>query len=326
MSAGTPDGTVLPNAVPAGTPAPKQPRTVEAMGVSKWYGDKVAVSDLSFAVGPGVTALLGPNGAGKSTLLKLLTGQLVPSRGEVRVLGQAVRGNPALYRHIGLVPEQDNMYPFLTALEFVELAAKLHEMPKPRDAAREALSTVDMLDSMNRRIGGYSKGMRQRVKVAQALVHDPQVLFLDEPMTGADPRQRLVLMDVFSRLGEMGRTVFISSHILDEVERVGSNVLVMVDGKLAAEGNFHAIRALMADRPLKVHVTCTETRALAAKVVLFPNTRSVQVDGDLLLVETNAIVEFYHALPLAAQQVRSRLTNIEGLDEDLESVFRYLVD
>jgi ABC-2 type transport system ATP-binding protein len=301
------------------------PTTIEVLSVSKWFGEKVAVSDVSFAIGPGVTALLGPNGAGKSTLLKLLTGQLRPSRGEVRVLGQPVRNSLALYRQVGLVPEHDSLYPFLTGLEFVELAARLHHLAKPREKALEALRTVEMLDAKDRKLSGFSKGMRQRVKIAQALVNDPQVLFLDEPLTGTDPRQRLVLMELFARFGEAGRTVLVSSHILNEVERIGSNILVIANGKLAAEGNFHAIRNLMNDRPTKVSITSTQARALAARLVQLASTRSIRFEGDILTIETSATAEFHRVLPLAAQQSGARLTSIEGLDEDLESVFRYLV-
>jgi len=308
-----------------GRPGPGVPATIEVEGVSKWYGDKVAVSDLTFALGPGVTALLGPNGAGKSTTLKMLTGQLRPSRGAVRVLGQPVMDNPPLYRRIGLVPEQEGLYPFLTGREFVELAAQLHRLPRPRQAAEEALHTVEMLDAADRRLGGYSKGMRQRVKIAQALVHDPDVLMLDEPLTGADPRQRLALMETFTRLGAAGKTVLISSHILYEVERMGSNVLVIVNGKLAAEGDFHAIRALMDDRPRRVRVTCSDPRAVAARLVALPGTLSVSVESDALVAETAAPLEFHHAVSRAAQGAEARLYGIEGLDEDLESVFRYLV-
>lgn len=299
--------------------------TIEVSGVSKWYGDKVAVSDLTFTVGPGVTALLGPNGAGKSTTLKMLTGQLRPSQGTVRVLGRPVIDNPSLYRQIGLVPEQEELYPFLSALQFVELAAKLQRMPRPREAARAALQTVDLLDAQHRKLGGFSKGMRQRVKIAQALVHDPMVLFLDEPLTGADPRQRLALMEVFEKLGAEGRTVLISSHILTEVERMGTNVLVIARGKLAAEGNFHQIRALMLDHPRRVRVRGSDCRALAAALIRLPGTRSLEIDEDSLIVETTAALDFYHALPGAARETGVRLNEISGLDEDLESVFRYLV-
>jgi len=299
--------------------------TIEVEGVSKWYGDKVAVSDLSFTVGPGVTALLGPNGAGKSTTLKMLTGQLRPSQGRVRVLGRPVIDNPSLYRRIGLVPEQEELYPFLSGREFVELAARLHRLPRPRAAARAALATVDLLDAQDRKLRGYSKGMRQRVKIAQALVHDPEILFLDEPLTGADPRQRLALMEVFERMGGAGRTVLISSHILSEVERMGVTVLVIARGKLAAEGDFHQIRALMDEHPRRVRVQSTNSRVLAAALVGMAGTRGLEIDGETLVVETTAALELYHALPRAAQQGGIRLQEITGLDDDLESVFRYLV-
>lgn len=299
--------------------------TIEVAGVSKWYGDKVAVSDLSFVLGPGVTALLGPNGAGKSTTLKMLAGLLHPSRGRVRVLGQRVADNPPLYRRIGIVPEQEGLYSFLTAREFVELAARLNRLPRPRDAAIAALRTVDLLDAADRKLGGFSKGMRQRVKVAQALVHDPDVLFLDEPLTGTDPRQRLAMMAFFTALGAAGKTVLISSHILYEVERMGSNVLVLINGKLAAQGDFHAIRALMDDRPRRVRISCADPRAVAAHLVALPGARSVEVQQESLVVETTAPLEFHRAVPQAAQRAGTRLFGIEGLDEDLESVFRYLV-
>src|SRR5579885_3644788 len=254
-----------------------RPATIVMENVSKWYGDKVAVSDLTFALGPGVTALLGPNGAGKSTTLKLLTGLLRPSKGQVRVLGQQVVDNPKLYRKIGLVPEQESLYPFLSIREFVELAARLHHMPNPREAARAALRVVELDDVENRPLGNCSKGMKQRAKIAQALVHDPEILILDEPLTGADPRQRLSMMEVYTRLGQTGKTVLISSHILYEVERMGSNVLVIVNGKLAAEGDFHAIRALMDDRPRRVRVTCSDPRAVAARLVALSGTLSFSV-------------------------------------------------
>jgi ABC-2 type transport system ATP-binding protein len=323
-----------PNAQPApvsrqsgfsGTLPDGRPATVEVQNVSKWYGDKVAVSDLSFALGPGVTALLGPNGAGKSTTIKLLTGLLRPSRGQVRVLGQSVVNNPKLYRRIGLVPEQEGLYPFLSIREFVELAARLHRLPNVREATGEALRIVELADVADRPLGQCSKGMRQRAKIAQGLVNDPEILILDEPLSGADPRQRLSMMEVFTRLGDSGKTVLISSHILYEVERMGSNVLVMVNGKLAAEGDFHAIRALMDDRPRRVRVTCSDPRTISAALVSLPGTRSIHVEEGAVIVETAAPLEFHLAVPQAAQSAKAHLYAIEGLDEDLESVFRYLV-
>jgi ABC-2 type transport system ATP-binding protein len=309
----------------SGTLPDRQPATVEVQNVSKWYGDKVAVSDLSFTLGPGVTALLGPNGAGKSTTIKLLTGLLRPSRGQVRVLAQTVVNNPKLYRRIGLVPEQEGLYPFLSIRQFVELAARLHRMPNVREAAGEALRIVELVDVADRLLGQCSKGMRQRAKIAQGLVNDPEILILDEPLSGADPRQRLAMMEVFTRLGDSGKTVLISSHILYEVERIGSNVLVMVNGKLAAEGDFHAIRALMDDRPRRVRVTCSDPRTVSAVLISLPGTRSIHVEEGAVVVETAAPLEFHLAVPQAAQSAGAHLYAIEGLDEDLESVFRYLV-
>lgn len=300
--------------------------TIEVQNVSKWYGDKVAVSDLSFALGPGVTALLGPNGAGKSTTIKLLTGLLRPSRGQVRVLGQSVVNNPQLYRRIGLVPEHEGLYLFLSVRQFVELSARLYRLPNVREAAEAALRTVELLDVADRPLGHCSKGMRQRAKIAQGLVHDPEILILDEPLSGADPRQRLAMMEVFTRLGESGKTVLISSHILYEVERMGSNVLVMVNGKLAAEGDFHAIRALMDDRPRRVRVTCSDPRAVSAFLISLPGTRSINVEEGAAIIETAAPLEFHLAVPQAAQSAGAHLYGIESLDEDLESVFRYLVN
>ncbi len=227
---------------------------------------------------------------------------------------------------MGLVPEQEGLYPFLSVLEFVELAARLHHLPNPREAARAALSMVELSEVEKRSLGQCSKGMRQRAKIAQGLVHDPEVLILDEPLSGADPRQRLAMMEVFTRLGEAGKTILISSHILYEVERMGSNVLVMVNGKLAAEGDFHAIRALMDDRPRRVRVTCSDPRTVSAFLVTLPGTRSVHVEEGSVIVETAAPLEFYLAVPQAAQSAGAHLFGIEGLDEDLESVFRYLVN
>jgi ABC-2 type transport system ATP-binding protein len=305
-----------------------RPVTIEVKDVSKWYGDKVAVSDLSFSLGPGVTALLGSNGAGKTTTLKMLTGLLRPSKGNVWVLGQPVSADPSLYRRIGVVPEHEGLYPFLSALEFVELSARLYHLQSPREAARSALQAVELLDAADRKLGAFSKGMRQRVKIAQALVHDPEVLFLDEPLSGADPRQRISMMEMLTHMGASGKTILISSHILYEVERMGSNVLVIVHGKLAAEGDFHSIRALMDDRPRRVRVLCSDARALAQALVALSGTRSVQVEDDgssALVAETSAPLEFHQAIPSMAQAAQVRVFGIEGLDEDLESVFRYLM-
>ncbi|MEX2658121.1 MAG: ABC transporter ATP-binding protein [Acidimicrobiales bacterium] len=307
---------------------------IEVTGASKWFGDVVAVSDVTFAVEQGVTALLGPNGAGKSTLLRLLCGLTTPSQGTVRVLGTDPRGTPELYRRIGLVPQQEAVFERLTALRFVTLAAELHQVPGPGAAAAHALGVVDLDPADRRPVSTYSKGMRQRVKVAQALVHEPEVVILDEPLEGLDPRQRLHLIELFRSLGGEGRCVLVSSHVLDEVERFGSRVLVMAQGRLAAEGDFHDIRALMDDRPHRLRVRTDAPHALAGALVASGAAVAVRVTGPLpdavdgsgeILVDTVDVVAFRSIVAGAAQETGARLLELVPLDEDLESVFRYLV-
>jgi ABC-2 type transport system ATP-binding protein len=294
--------------------------------VSKWFGEKVALSDVTFTVGPGVTALLGPNGAGKSTVLKLLTGQLRTSGGAVSVLGESPTNNVALYRRIGLVPEQESVYGFLTLRQFVELAARLQGLRDVRGAAERAIEHVGLTESANRLVEQFSKGMRQRAKIAQALVHEPEVLILDEPLTGADPRQRVELIDLFDRMAAGGATVLVSSHVLNEVERMGSNVLVLVDGKLAAEGDFRRIRDLMNEHPRRMRLRCERPRDVAAKLLLQAGTLEVRVGDDGVDLETADLRGFAVAAPRAAREAGARLYAIESLDEGLESVFRYLVE
>ncbi len=299
---------------------------IEVVNASKWFGDVVAVSDVSFDVGPGVTALLGPNGAGKSTLLRLLCGLTTPSQGTVRVLDTDPRGTPALYRRIGLVPQQEAVFEQLTALRFVTLAAELHGLDAPGDAATVALRVVDLDPADTRPVSTYSKGMRQRVKVAQALVHEPEVVILDEPLEGLDPRQRLHLIELFRTLGAEGRCVLVSSHVLDEVERFGSRVLVMAQGRLAAEGDFHDIRTLMDDRPHRLRLRTDKPHALAGALVASGAAIAVRLEGpDDVLVDTVDVVAFRTTVALAAQQAGARLLELVPLDDDLESVFRYLV-
>jgi ABC-2 type transport system ATP-binding protein len=308
---------------------------IQVVGVSRWFGDVVAVSDVSFDVGPGVTALLGPNGAGKSTLLRLLCGLTTPSQGTVRVLGANPRGDPALYRRIGLVPQQEAVFERLTGLAFVALAAELHALPTPDVAAAGALRLVDLDPADGRPLSTYSKGMRQRVKVAQALVHEPEVVVLDEPLEGLDPRQRLHLIELFRALGAEGRCVLVSSHVLDEVERFGSRVLVMAQGRLAAEGDFHDIRELMDDRPHRLRLRTDRPHALAGALVASGAATAVRLEvqdpqgdgaaGAGVLVDTVDVGAFRATVASAAQQAGARLLELTPLDDDLESVFRYLV-
>ena len=302
-----------------------EPRVV-ADGVSKWFGALVAVSDVSFDVGPGVTALLGPNGAGKSTMFRMLTGLARPSKGSISVLGRDPRADPGVTRLIGLVPQQESVFEPLTAHEFVTLAARLHGLTDPAVAAASALQAVDLDPSDKRRLPAYSKGMRQRVKVAQAIVHDPAVLVLDEPLTGLDPRQRADLVGLFRRLGSDGRCVIVSSHVLDEVERLGSQVLVMSQGRLAAAGDFRELRALMDDRPMRVRVRTDRPRQLAGALLEAGTAVGARLDGDdLVELDTTDARALAHALAPVARDRHARLFEVLPLDADLEGVFRYVV-
>jgi ABC-2 type transport system ATP-binding protein len=298
---------------------------------SKWFGDVVAVSEVSFAIGAGVTALLGPNGAGKSTLLRMLSGLTPPDRGTVRILGADPRTDLAVRGRMALVPQQETMFDPLSAFEFVRLAALLTGQRDPDAAARGALATVELDPADTRRVTTYSKGMKQRVKVAQALVNDPAVLMLDEPLTGLDPRQRAHLIDLFSRLGDEGRCVLVSSHVLDEVERFGSRILVVAQGRLAATGDFHALRDLMDDRPHRIRIRCSTPRELAAALVARTGVLGVQLEppsagrAGAVVVETTDAGAFRRSVAITAREVDTTLFEVTPLDDDLDSVFRYLV-
>lgn len=318
MTAGVP---VSVDGMASAPPAP----AIEVVNVSRWYGNVVAVNEISFALGQGITGLLGPNGAGKSTLLHMLAGFLRPSSGEARVLGQQAWRNPALYHQVGLVPEREAIYAFLTGYEFVLASARLYGLTEPEAAARRALATVEMEPFQGRAAGGYSKGMKQRLKVAAAIVHDPQILLLDEPFNGADPRQRLHLMAVLRSMAAAGRTIVFSSHILEEVERLAENVLVIVSGRLAASGDFREIRRLMTDRPHTFTIRSSDDRRLAAALVADEAVFGVELNGNGLSVRTSDFATFALLGPSVAQ--RSGVTVYEFIpaDESLESVFSYLV-
>ncbi len=299
--------------------------TITFDNVSKWFGAVVAVSDVSFSVWPGVTALLGPNGAGKSTVMRLLCGLTTPSKGSITVLGHPPRGEPELYRHIGLVPQQDSVFEPITARDFVRTMASLSGLEAADTSAAGVLAEVELDPNDTRPLRMYSKGMRQRVKIASAIVHNPQLVVLDEPLNGLDPRQRLRMIELFSGLGAKGRTVVITSHILEEVERFGSRVIVIAEGRLAAEGDFHTIRALMDDRPHQVRILATPARALAGALLTTGAVVGARVDESGLVVDVTDVTAFRRAVLAVAQSVNARVEAIEPLDEDLESVFRYLV-
>jgi ABC-2 type transport system ATP-binding protein len=301
--------------------------TLEFVRASRWYGQVIALNDVTTAIGPGVTGLLGPNGAGKSTFLKLAAGQLAPSQGEVKVLGRPAWGSPELFHRIGLCPEADAFWEQLTGLQFLIGLLRLtgYDEAEGRARAENALHEVALLDAKDRKIGGYSKGMRQRVKLAQALAHDPEVLLLDEPVSGMDPVNRRRVVDLVRRLGRAGRTVVVSSHILHEVEAMTRRVLLIHNGRILAEGDVREIRDLMDEHPHTVALRARDPRALARAVVAMPHVISLTFgpEGEWLTVQTARPDELYGNLAEAAEE--TGVSEMYSPDENLESVFRYLV-
>ncbi len=300
--------------------------TIELRNVSRWYGNVVAINDITMTIGPGVTGLLGPNGAGKSTLLHLISGFLEPSRGELTVGGTPSWRNPGVYRTLGLVPERPAVYPFLTGLEFVLATARLHKLADPDRSAERAIAIVEMAGAQDRKISTYSKGMRQRIKVAAALVHDPEMLLLDEPFNGMDPRQRLHMMDLLETLGDEGRTILFSSHILEEVERLSGTIQVIVAGRLAASGDFRALRRLMTSRPHMFLVRTSDDRRLGAALIGRPSVTGVEMSGRGLQVKASDYGAFSREIAGLTREQGIQLRELLPEDESLESVFAYLVE
>jgi ABC-2 type transport system ATP-binding protein len=300
---------------------------ISVQNVSKWYGNVVAVSDVSFEIRPGITGLLGPNGAGKTTLLRMMSGLAGVSDGHLRTFGEDPRNNPELYRRIGVMAEHESVYAFLTGAQFVRFAARMRGVKDIEAAVTKAIQNVDLLGARDRPMGGYSRGMKQRMRLAATIVHDPELLILDEPLNGADPRQRVEFQALLKRLAEEGRTIVVSSHILEEVEQLASTVLLIVNGKLAASGNYRAIRAALDKRPYHVRVVCSDPRSLAAGLVRLDAVDSVNFDpgGSLIVLSTN-VSTLQRALPRVSRDLGVRLTRVEPLDDSLESVFGYLVE
>ena len=300
---------------------------IEVANASKWYGDVVAVNDISLQVFPGITGLLGPNGAGKTTLLHMITGLAACSEGSVRVLGEPVRNNPELYRCVGVMTEKEAVYGFLTGREFVESTARMRGLSPIAPAVDRALEISGMAEAQSRRLGGYSRGMRQRIRLAAALVHDPEVLILDEPLSGTDPRQRLQFHEAMTRFAEQGRTVLVSSHILEEVEVLAESIVLMVGGRLAATGDIRAIREKLDERAYHVRIVTDAPRPLAAALVQLDEVDSVSMgpDGDLVVLSRNVGV-LQESIPRLARELAARLYRVEPLDESLDSIFGYVVD
>ncbi|MEE2964457.1 MAG: ABC transporter ATP-binding protein [Acidobacteriota bacterium] len=301
---------------------------VAADRVSKWYGQVIGLNDITVDVRPGVTGLLGPNGAGKSTFLKLITGQLKPSKGTVRVLGQPIWGNPGLYRRLGFCPEQDSFYERMTGLQWVTALARLNGLSDTAatEAARRALDTVDLLDAADKKIGAYSKGMGQRVKLAQAVVHDPELLVLDEPLAGMDPIARRKVIRLIKSWGREGKSVLVSSHILHEIESMTSTIILINNGRILAEGNIHQIRDLIDEHPHTVKIRADDPRRLAHAFIEHDGVRSLTFEEGAVVVETGKPDAFYGQLTqIAASGELGEVHEVSSPDENLQAVFEYLV-
>jgi ABC-2 type transport system ATP-binding protein len=299
---------------------------IELRHASRWYGNVVAVNDVSCSLGPGITGVLGPNGAGKTTILHMMAGLLAPSAGEVLVDGKPSAGHPDVYHRLALVPEREAVHPFLTGREFVTASAELYGLSDVKGAVDRAIELVALQDAQHRRVETYSKGMRQRIKIAGALVHDPGIVLLDEPFNGMDPRQRLHMMEVLREVAKAGKVVVISSHILEELNDLANNVLVMVAGRLAASGHYREIRRLMTDRPHRFLIKSSDNRKLAAALLSDASVFSVELGEAGLVIHTSDRSKLTRSLPRIARDQRVRLLEIHPTDESLESVFSYLVD
>jgi ABC-2 type transport system ATP-binding protein len=301
---------------------------IAADHLSKWYGQVIGLNDVTLTVPPGITGLLGPNGAGKSTFMKLITGQLKPSQGTVLVLGERIWGNPALYLRIGFCPEQDAFYERMTGLEWLTALVRLNGVTDRAsgDMARHALEQVELTDAMNKKIGAYSKGMRQRVKLAQAIAHDPELLILDEPLSGMDPIARRKTIRLIKEWGRAGRSVVVSSHILHEIESMTSNILLINQGRILAEGNVHQIRDLIDEHPHTVYIKADQPRGLAREFLSDDDVLSLRFEADAVVVQTARPDAFYARLTaMAAAGDLGVVHEVTSPDDNLQAVFEYLV-
>jgi ABC-2 type transport system ATP-binding protein len=301
---------------------------IAADHLSKWYGQVIGLNDVSVAVPPGITGLLGPNGAGKSTFMKLITGQLKPSKGSIAVLGEPIWGNPALYHRIGFCPEQDSFYERMTGHEWVMALVRLNGAGEQQAAAMasRAIEMVELTDAANKKIGAYSKGMRQRIKMAQALAHDPELLILDEPLSGMDPIARRRTIRMIKEWGRAGKSVLVSSHILHEIESMTANILLINQGRILAEGNVHQIRDLIDEHPHTVHIKADHIRALAREFLADDDVLSLTLEEGAVVVQTARPDAFYARLTdLAASGEHGAIHEVTSPDDNLQAVFQYLV-
>ena len=304
------------------------PGVVASDHLSKWYGQVIGLNDVSVSVPPGITGLLGPNGAGKSTFMKLITGQLKPSKGTVTILGAPIWNNPELYARIGFCPEQDAFYERMTGIEWVTALVRLNGLDdkEAKIAAERALTAVDLMDAANKKIGAYSKGMRQRVKLAQAIVHDPELLILDEPLSGMDPLGRRKTIRMIREWAKQGKSVLVSSHILHEIELMTSNILLINNGRILAEGNVHQIRDLIDEHPHTVYIRAADPRGLARQFLMRADVISMRFEPNAVVVETGKPDEFYAQLTeLVAAGESGAVEEVTSPDDNLQAVFKYLV-
>lgn len=301
---------------------------VSSENLSKWYGQVIGLNDVTVSVPAGITGLLGPNGAGKSTFMKLITGQLKPSKGQVHVLGEPIWRNPKLYFRIGFCPEQDRFYERMTGMEWVTALVRLngYDEAAATAAAERAIAAVDLMDAANKKIGAYSKGMRQRIKLAQAIVHDPDLIILDEPLSGMDPIGRRKTIRMIRDWARQGKSVLVSSHILHEIESMTSNILLINNGRILAEGNVHQIRELIDTHPHTVHIRAAEPRRLAREFLTRDDVLSMRFEPGAVVVETSKPDMFYARLTeIAAAGDHGPVDEVTSPDDNLQAVFQYLV-
>ncbi len=302
---------------------------LKAEKLSKWYGNILGISDINLEIGSGITGLLGPNGAGKSTFLKIAAGQLKPKIGTLTVFGETVFGNPRLFRRIGFCPEHDSAYSEMSGWNFILLLARLHGFSG--DAATQksakALETVGLLESKDRPIKGYSFGMRQRLRLASSILHEPELLMLDEPLRGIDPVWRIRIIQLIKDYGRQGRTVIVSSHILPEIEAMTSEIILIHQGKIFAKGDIHRIRGLIDSHPHQVSIRCPQPRQLAARLIGSDFIHSVEftADGRGLTVETGQRDLFFSSLMRLIADAGVQVEEITSPDDNLQAVFDYLI-
>lgn len=297
--------------------------------VSRWYGQVIGLNDVSCEISPGITALLGQNGAGKSTMMRLITGQLKPTTGDISVFGERPFAKPSIYKRIGYCPEIDNFYEYMTGRQFVNFLGRLsgYDEREARERTQRVLELVGMADRADKKIAGFSKGMRQRIKLAQAMIHDPDIILLDEPLNGLDPVGRRDYMDMLGSLAERGKAILVSSHILYEVEQLTRSILLLHRGRLLATGDLRVIRSLIDKHPHRIKIETTDPRRVAATLLTLPYVISMQFEpaGGALELECGQPDEFYSTLPRMCQEHHLPITSMSSPDNNLEAVFSYLV-